>query len=211
MSRSFKTFYELERTSVVVNVRSLEVVSLDEAKAQLRITHAHEDQSLTALIKAARMMLERKFNRSLVQAELEMYMDAFPVLNVFQKAPIYLDRSPVLEVTDVSYLDSDDEYVALNADQYRADLTRHSARIEPRGCWPISSPKVGGVRIRYIAGPKENDSNPGIVPNLDISQYAPEDVKHAMLLMIEHLYKGSSAEDMPRAVHSIMNNYCLGV
>src|SRR5690606_23947827 len=78
-----------------------EPLTLEEAKAHLKVEVAADDAYITALITAARMTLEEWTGRAFIEQVWEARLDAFPCGD----APIVLPRPPLIAVSLISYID----------------------------------------------------------------------------------------------------------
>lgn len=213
-----KGFHDVDRAVSVVRVRSAELVSLADVKAHLRLAHDFDDAYVSGLIKAARAFSEKYCNRSFVQQELALVMDRFPRKTDVMDAVIYVPRSPVLSISSISYFDGDGQEQVLSASDYVLDAISVPARIlpAPGKAWPSVQVRLNAVSVSYIAGILENDSDPGAVPDLAISERVPDDLRHAQLLLIEHFYNnrapvsvGPQAYDVPFSVNALLAGFMI--
>jgi len=209
-------FYDIQSGYNVVQQRSNEIVTLDEVKEHLRITFNDEDSYIQGLIVTARAMCENHCNRSIVQQEILMVLDSFPDSGCGNDGVIYLKRSPVQEVLSVQYYDSDNALQTLNSDQYYLDLASRQARIVPVDSWPAVLEKPNAVHISYVAGVIENSDNSSFVPNLEVGQFVPPGLSHAVKLLVEHLYSNRSPvvssaapKEIPFSVTAILSPFIL--
>ncbi len=94
-----------------------EVISLDEAKAYLRVDHTEDNDYITDLIKIARMQVFKDTNTALVQTDIAEYFDKWPSDNIFT-----LKYAGTLQDTmSVRYYNSSDVLTTLVKDtDYRA-------------------------------------------------------------------------------------------
>lgn len=125
-----------------------EPVSLDEARAHLRVDQGDEDPLIRSLITAARQMCEGQLGRTLITTTWEMRTDLFdPALR--------LDWPRVQEIEFLSYLDAG-ELRTLDPADYRLDNANDAsaAWVAPaRGkAWPSIEADINAVRVRYRAG-----------------------------------------------------------
>ena len=160
-------------------------VTLDEAKAQLNVSHSDDDTLITSLIKVAWAHIERVTARSLMTRSYELVTD-FPV-GAGPTASILLPVSPVVGVTSVTYYDTDgtsqttDAYLLQDGDQ---------AHLWPSAgaTWPdTDTNRLHPVTVVFTAGYDGTADSPVDRSNI------PESLRHAMLLHIGHMYENREA------------------
>lgn len=151
-----------------------EPLSLAEIKTFLRIgSNEDEDNFLGTLATIARKEAEKITRRQLITATWNYYLDKFPEI-------IYLPVPPIQSVTHVKYLDSaGDEQTLLADTDYLVDIYSEPGRIMP--CfgmvWPSIYPEVNAVRIRFVSGYGDADSD------------VPEPIRQWMLMAIGAMYE----------------------
>lgn len=141
-----------------------EPVSLQEAKAHLRVDFDDDDGLIQALIAAARQAAETITNRQLMSARWKLVMDSFPgpsLMGVPAGQPfslpghaILIHKSPVLNVVSINYLDMAGVLQSMTASNYTVDAACEPARITPvfGQIWPIALPQIGAVSVTFDAG-----------------------------------------------------------
>lgn len=124
------------------------VVSLDEAKAHLRVDHSDEDMLIEGMVAAATAHLDGPdgvLNRALAAQVLEATIEGFPC------EPLSLRCEPITSVNDVTYVDVDGVTRELDPDVY--ELTADGRlRLEHGQDWPATRSAADPVRILYTAG-----------------------------------------------------------
>lgn len=174
-----------------------EPVSLDRAKAHLRVDHADDDAVISIIIQAARAHLEKACGvRFASRASVSLKCDGFAD---FDRLP----EVPVTSVSAVSYVDTDGTTQTLSTNVYelRADGIDAAIILKSGQSWPSTQ---DGSRITVTA-------------TLGYSS-APEDMVLAMLLLISHLYDnrsavaiGEAAAELPFSVNALICNHRRGV
>lgn len=106
---------------IPVTPATVEPVTLDEAKAHLRVIHDGDDTRIAALISAAREVVESNTGRALAAASYRWVTDL--------AAPVSLPLWPAA-VTEVSELDASDTRVVLDVADYTFDADRGVLRID---------------------------------------------------------------------------------
>lgn len=170
-------------------------VTLEEAKAQCRVTHTSEDTLIEGYIAAATAYVEKQISLSLMTRTYALTLDEFA-------DTIELPRGPVQSVTSVEYVDEDGATATVDAETYTVDLSSKPQWIVLNSdySWPAVMTGVNMVTITYVAGA---DALPD-----DLT-----DVKHAILLLIGHWYMNREAvsadavKEVPLAVESLLQNY----
>lgn len=147
-------------------------ITVAQAKEHLRITHANDDTYIEAITLAASEYCEDYQNKVYVAREVVDYLDSFPT----EIRPV---RSPLISVTTLKYYDTDNvlRTLVLGTD-YEVDIYTEPGRITEyyNTSWPDTRSKVNAVVLTYQAG---------YVARAVI----PEEIKHAVKLMIGHLYE----------------------
>lgn len=167
-------------------------VTLEEAKAQVRVRHDDEDAYLTSLIKAATRYVERTLSLSIAAQTWKLTLDSFSDY-------IELPRGPVTAVTGIEYVDEAGETQTASEALYTTDLSSSRQWIvrNSDATWPDVIDGVNAVSITYAAG-------------MDL---APDDLKHAILLLIGHFYANREAAtdkpvvEVPLAVDALLQTY----
>jgi uncharacterized phiE125 gp8 family phage protein len=182
-----------------------QVLSLDDAKAHLRVTHTDHDALITALIASAQAYIEgpRGVGQALADSTWRLSLDTWPGLNpsmipwpasgwATSQTPIRIPLTPVTSITSITYVDQAGVTQTLNPSQYLADIDTRPARIAPAyGVnWPLIRDQLGAIKITFKAGPAS----------------PPADLVNAMKLLIGHWYDNPNAmvsKDLMNAPHSV--------
>lgn len=162
------------RDPVVVAGPTVEPVSIEEAKAHLRLDHNYEDVWLMTAIAAAREDAETFTGRALAEQTLELRLDRWPAVD-----ELWLPRPPVTAVSWVKYTNELGAQSTLAAETYLVDAGPQAARLRLRvgQAWPGVVLQAGGLVVRYTAG----------------YPVVPARVKQAILMMVGHLYENREA------------------
>jgi len=160
------------------------MITLSEAKAQLRVELADDDTRILALIKATIGHIEDKTNRIIDIRTKTITLDGF---GCFIEIPF----APFKKITEINYLDSDGVEQTLHSNAYRVDTRKLFAVVHPvyGGSWPEVSAVPESVTVTCEVG----------------YDFHPEALKLAGLLLIEHWYYDTGA-DM-KAVESLVSPY----
>lgn len=157
---------------------TVEPVSLDEAKAQVRIalTNGAYDQDLLALITASRVYCERITGKAFCTQTLKLTRDRFPGCR--EEGIIRLPRPPLASVTSVKYDDTDGTEQTLSASTYVVSTAYEPGQISLADgeIWPETIEEAGAVRVVYVAG-------------YGSAADVPPMIKQAMKLLISHWFE----------------------
>ena len=168
-----------------------EPIKIEEVKDHLRITIDTEDALLAEYIKVARQHCEKLQNKVYLTQIWDWYMDDFP------DVPIDVPLPPLQSVTHIKYTDVDDTQTEYSSDYYNVDIYNTPGRINLAwGCvWPsVTLKTLNPIVIRFVAG-------------YTAANKVPESVKHAIKLLIGHLYEHREETSTER----ILENIPLGI
>jgi uncharacterized phiE125 gp8 family phage protein len=151
------------------------IVTWSEAAAFLRIDGTTEQTLIESFIAAATQHLDAKYGTlagtTLGVQTQEMYLDAFPC------GPIKIPLSPFVDVSSITYFDSDGLQQTLDPASYEIDNKSYDGWVVPLGSWPATLASINVVTVRFRAGF-------GTIP-------AP--LKLAVLLLTGHFYEHREA------------------
>lgn len=172
--------------SRIITPPASEPVTVDEAKAHLRVDGTYDDTYITMLIKVARQLCESYSGLSFITQEREINLDSFPC------GEIQIPNGPVKSVDDFVYINSDGDATDLVIDDdYVIDLKSDIARITKVDSWPSSKTTSNAVTISYTAGYANDEHDP-----------VPEVIKQAILLTVGTLYENRQNE-VPGSMNEI--------
>ena len=158
----------MSSTAKLITAATFYPITLSDGKEHLRITGTDEDDLIELYIKAATLYAENYTGAVYSTQTWDYYMDVFPTV-------IQLPYLPVASVTYVKYYDSDNTLTTLVEDtDYRVDLI--TGKIEYITSWPAAYDRSSAVVVRFVCGYASID---------DI----PEDIKHAVKLMVGNYYE----------------------
>jgi len=171
----------------------LSVLSLAEAKAQLRIPSAitDEDDIHTRMIGAAVATIQNITNRVLGQCNVSFYFDEVP-----EESTAFLPLSP-LTLTNVEYKNADGNYVAQSAG---VDFDFSAKGIVPR--------------VRFLSQPSGTGFDQIVINCAAGYSVVPAPLKHAVALMVVHFDENRSQtivpvplREIPKGVDAIVSVY----
>jgi uncharacterized phiE125 gp8 family phage protein len=155
----------------LVTPPALEPVTLSEARLHLRVDTADDDPLIGALISAARVHAEMLTARQFLPARWRLVLDRFTPM-------VLLNRSPVVSVISVRYLDMGGLWQIMPSTDYVVESSSEPARITPAfgKIWPPTLPQIGSVEILFDAGYAD-------------ATKVPDGIKRWMLLRVGSLYQ----------------------
>lgn len=125
-----------------------EPISLEQAKAHLRVVFDDEDDYISALILAARQMAEGRTNRTITQRIREQAFSSWCTMKLL--------KPPFVQVESISYIDADGNEQSLSEDDYTVSTRREPAivalTIAARSNAPSLASQDEAVIVRYTAG-----------------------------------------------------------
>ena len=190
---------------------AVEPVTLIEAKAHLRVDSSDEDSTISMLITAARIHVERYTRRSLIYTAHRILLDTWPY-------DIELPRSPGVEaaantVTGIAYAtpriryydqDGTQQTLTYAGEDFDALVNDNPPRLVlyPDTTWPsLQTALRGGIEVDWIAG----------YGSTAVSVPAP--LRLAIRMLVSHWFEQREAvapgsmTTVPMAVESILMSF----
>jgi len=183
-----------------------EPITLVEAKSHLRVTFADEDTYINTLITSARKYCEAYCNRVFITQTWRQNENAWAY-------PIKLMVNPVISLTSLKYIDTNEaqQTITDNTNNFQKDFNSDVAKIYSGlvEAFPAIGSSINPIEIITVCG-------------YGAASDVPDDIKHAIKLMVSHLYENrdmvnvplnnlSSDIPMPSAVPSLLNRYRINV
>lgn len=165
-------------TSYLLTGPAGEPVSLDEAKAFLRLDTTDEDALVTTLITAARLHVEGVAGQALLAQTWRLVLDDWPATNM-----IRLPLGPLQSLTAITAYDADGNADDLSLDGVLWDATATPPRLYlPAGFGSAAARRDRqGIEIDFVAG---YGSDPTDVPAT---------LRQALLTLIAYWYENRDA------------------
>ena len=162
-----------------------ELITVEEAKTFLRISHAGDDAVLGGYITAARQFCETYTGQSLITRDYRMHVSKM-------KKPIdhiEIPKTPLVSVTDIRLVDSQGVETIIPAETYTVDIDL--ACITFDRAITVSS-ETTALNIHFTAGHGTS------------AEDIPEALRQAVLIKTTHLYefRGDRDDDIPLDVLS---------
>jgi hypothetical protein len=191
-------------------------VTLVEAKAQLNVVDADDDDLIEQHIAAATQALDGPFGwtgRAIMPQQWYYYRDGFPGAagdwvtsagcgcgtTMTNCSGIEIPLPPLATVDQVAYADPDNptSYLVMPSTDYAVDNAGYVGWVQPINGWPSAASSVNAVRIKFTAG------------------YAsvPADIKQAILMLVRDYYDQRGeiivgvSYSTTRAVDALINGY----
>lgn len=192
---------------ILITGPATEPVTLAEAKMQLKVESSvtTEDTLINNIIKAVREQAEWYTRRVLVDQTWELRQ------NIFDKALILLEKTPVRSITSIKYIDLGGVEQTVSDTTYSLVQGR-----EPYGVqlglyliWPVPRGDQDGIKIRFQAGYYYTTGQ-------TVTDNIPGSFKAAILLGIGHLYEhresvvsGGAFAQLPMGFYDLLDPYRL--
>jgi uncharacterized phiE125 gp8 family phage protein len=173
------------------------IVTLEQAKAHLRVAHDDEDDLITLLIEAATAFIEgpHGLGIALMPQQWRLSLDGFPPC-------IRIPLNPVQTIDGITYRDTTGATVTLPPASYAVDLDGVATVERAIGAsWPSTASLKGSAKVTFTAG----------------FETVPADLKAAALLIVGHLHENREAVagttgtatplEVPMGVEAIFSRY----
>lgn len=132
---------------ILVAGPAVEPVTLEEMRAYLRLDGPQEDDLVTTLIKAARLLVEAQARLILIEQSWRLVLDRWPADRILR-----LPLAPIIAVDAISLLDGAGTVTVASSDLYRVEAAGDPARIVLGAGMPDPVRSAGGIRIDLRAG-----------------------------------------------------------
>ena len=186
-------------TLILTSPPAVEPLSLDEAKAHLRVDGADEDTLIASLIAAARVHVETTTRRALITQGWTLALDDWPA-----DGRVELPLAPLISIGGIEIYDEDGVPETLDPVTYEVAAAGVPPRIlRRRGhVWPRPGLLAGGVQIDMSVGHGAQASD------------VPEPLRQAVRLLMAHWFEhrepvvlGDNAATVPDTVASLLAPY----
>jgi len=167
----------------LVTPPAVPLLSVDEAKAHLRIEHDVDDDYIESLIETATARIDGRdgwLRRALVNQVWKLELPWFPVARC-----IALPMPPLQLVSSIKYFDHNDAEQTLSADTYEVVKTTDEGYVylKTGESWPATWERQGAVAIEFTAGYGET------------ADKVPANIRHAVKIEIAGLYGADRGDE----------------
>ena len=160
-------------SSILLSGPAIEPVSLDEAKAFLRVEHDDDDDVIAALIAGARVYVEAQTRRALITQSWRLIRDAWPDGGRVAVLPV-----PLRQLTAARVYRLDGSTQAIDPAGFVVDTAAAPALLSfANGAPPAPGRVVAGIELDIVAGYG------------DAAGDVPADLRQAIRLMVAHWYE----------------------
>ena len=190
-----------------------EPVSVQEVMDHMNIAEDMDSDVFRSLIKAARVDIENRIGRALINRTVQSVMDrfirrSFPLPEGWSEGPdmeycqpwIELPVYPLVSVSEVRWFAPDGTEDVFASDNYYLDTFREPGRLILREgrSWPDNLRLTNGLQITYVAGYGDNGTD------------VDEALRLAIKTHVAHAYenRGSEAQSAePPLIHRLIFPY----
>ena len=183
-------------SSILLSGPAVEPLSLDDAKAFLKVETSDDDDVIAALIAGARIHVEAQTRRALVTQSWRLIRDAWPADGV----PIL--PAPLRSVSAVRVYRFDGSTQTIDSGSYDSDLSAAPAVLWFKTPPPAPGRVVAGIEIDIIAGYGDTAAD------------VPADLRQAIRLLVAHWYEnrgmiaaGQTVGLLPASVNATLAPY----
>jgi uncharacterized phiE125 gp8 family phage protein len=150
-----------------------EPITTAEAKTHLRVDFSDEDDYIDTLITTARKYCESYTNKVFITQTWRQNLDIFP--DVFK-----LKVNPVISLTSIKYYDTNEvqQTITDSSDNYQLDNLSDVAKVHDGlvNAFPAIGSTINPIEVITVCG-------------YGAASDVPDDIKHAIKLMVAHLYE----------------------
>lgn len=158
---------------------TVEPLTLDEAKAHLRLEQSADDDYVESLIKSSRIHTEQETSRGLIEQTWEYVAEEFPCEDYIE-----LPKGTLRSVSFVKYIDDTGALITLDPSKYELDTKSRTGRIylAHGEAWPAARDRWNAVQVEFKVGYGTAASS------------VPEPLKQAMLVLLAQMYEQRTME-----------------
>lgn len=173
-------------TCVLILPPAGEPLSLTEAKAHLRLDTVDEDDLVTALIVAARQIVEKATGLALLTQTWRIIADSWPA-----PLQVKLPLRPFASLAAIRVYDAANVATVLAAATYFVDAQPYAARVQFANSPPMPGRAIAGIELDVVAGFGATAAS------------VPEPLRLALRMLVAHWFeaRGDAAGDAsPRQI-----------
>lgn len=154
-------------------------VTLDEAKAQMRVEHSDDDEIIQRFISVATAYVDANgaLGKAMITQTWAQWLSPNP--NVVE-----IMVGPVQSVSSISYYDIDGSLQLAEIADFDVFGTPLKKTIRPKSgkSWPVTQQRDDAIRIEFVVGYGDSPSD------------LPATVRHALMLLVSNWYENRESE-----------------
>jgi uncharacterized phiE125 gp8 family phage protein len=185
-------------SSILLSGPALEPVTLDEAKAYLRVEHDDDDDIIAALIAGARVHVQAQTRRALITQSWRLIRDAWPDSGRVAVVPV-----PLRELLAARIYRLDGSTQAIDPAAFVADTAAAPAVLSfASGALPVPGRVIAGIELDVETGYGDAPAD------------VPEDMRQAIRILVAHWYEnrgliaiGQTVAVLPQAAAALIAPY----
>ena len=158
-------------SSILLNGPAVEPLTLDEARAFLRVEHNDDDEVIATLIVGSRVHVEAQTRRALITQSWRLSADCWPEYGRFRVVP-----GPLQSLTAARVYDLANVAHSVSATIFVPDFGASDLMFVPWAVRPPGRP-TSGIELDVVVGYGDNA--------LDV----PEPLRQAIRLLVAHWYE----------------------
>lgn len=153
----------------------VEPVSVAQAKRHLNVDHSEDDTYISTVIEAARQWCEQRTRRAFITQTQALTLQRFPISGF----PICLPNPPLISITSVSYIDTDEVVQTWDASNYSARVDSLPGELRPgyNVLYPNAINTYNAVTVTFTCGYGTSGSD------------VPAFIRQAILILIAEMYE----------------------
>lgn len=188
-------------TTVRVTAPATSPVSLDEAKAHLRVDHDDDNSVITGFILAAVSHLDGQgvLGRAIITQTWAQWVSQSP-------GWVRLTVGTFQSLTSVQYYDADNSIQTATLSHFETRLDGDFVWVKPKAdhTWPLAYNRNDAIKLTYVAGYG------------DAADDVPQSIRQSIMLMVGHWYDNREAttvgkvSKLPLAVDALIGGERIG-
>lgn len=187
----------------IVNRPTFYPLTVDEAKARLRITSSDEDEVILRMIAGATQWCERILGWRLCEQTWKIELDDFPT-------KIRIPYPPLQSITHIKYYDENNIQQTLSSSEYYVDSSSYPGRIEYVTSWPSYYDKPNTIEIQFVCGFENQEDIPDdIIDALYLRLADLDQVRQNTLVGVASVSQNSETSRVILNQHKLFNEPCI--
>jgi uncharacterized phiE125 gp8 family phage protein len=182
---------------MLTSAPAVEPVTVNEAKAHLRVDGSAEDTLIASLILTSRLHIETALGLALITQSWRLTLDAWPAAR-----ELALPLRPLQAVDEVRVLSAGGDPTVVAASQYLIDVASVPPRLIRRSALPAPDEMAAGIEIDFTAGYGDGAGD------------VPAPIRQALLMLVAHWYEhrdpvevGAAEASVPAPVGELLAPY----